>query len=201
MNFGEVMVLGEFVDDLRMVCDKYGVKIDTFANIKIVYSKKALRVVVNKKKQVGLGGKRYDLDTKFIKKFLEEKYITTVSISDSLGLSNTVVSHWLRKRSRPNLLMVKKMAKFLGLSVNDILLGDENKNELLEEMSKRYPLDSDKIRDFLRRENKTITSLCLAIGISNPVFSRWLSGKASPNLEMVQRISKELGLEESELIK
>lgn len=58
-------------------------------------------------------------------KILAEKGLTSYQVSKATGVSQAVLSSWKVKRSKPKFSSIKKIADFLGVSI-DYLMGESN---------------------------------------------------------------------------
>ncbi len=67
-------------------------------------------------------------------KILSEKGLTSYQVSKATGVSQAVLSSWKVKRSKPKFNSLKKIADFLGVSI-DYLMGESN--EKIEKPEKK----------------------------------------------------------------
>lgn len=56
-----------------------------------------------------------------LKKLLKEKHITQARLSKALGVHQTLISQWCHGKSKPNIYQVSAMAKYLNVSMEDIV--------------------------------------------------------------------------------
>ena len=100
---------------------------------------------------------------KFIAECRKEKKLTQAQLAERLGITDKAVSKWERGLSLPDSSIMLELCTLLGITVNELLSGEEismeNQNqkneELLLEMSKE-----------LERKNKTIwTTMWVIMGV------------------------------------
>ena len=78
------------------------------------------------------------------KRLLEERNLTPYKVHKATGISTATLSDWKNGRSTPKMDKLKKIADFLGVSVDYLMNGEEPKEE-------SYYLDKDaaEIANFL----------------------------------------------------
>ena len=60
-------------------------------------------------------------DMSNFKKLLKEKNITQAMLSGALGVHQTLISQWCHGKSKPNIYQVSAMAKYINVSIEDIV--------------------------------------------------------------------------------
>lgn len=60
------------------------------------------------------------------KKILEEKGIKTSDVARGIGVSNAILSDWKNGKTTPKTDTIKKIADYLGVSVDYLMTGKEN---------------------------------------------------------------------------
>ena len=55
------------------------------------------------------------------KKLLKEKNITQAMLAGALGVHQTLISQWCHGKSKPNIYQVSAMAKYINISIEDIV--------------------------------------------------------------------------------
>ena len=74
----------------------------------------------------------------FLKELREDRGLTQIQLSQKLvedgGYSDALISKWERGQALPNIDDLKRLAKYFGVSVDEILNGTRNKEEDLEQM-------------------------------------------------------------------
>lgn len=91
-----------------------------------------------------------------IKEILEEKNITFYQLSKDTGITEATFSTWKYKKTNPNVKTLNILAKYLGISVNDLL--DEKKIEISDEEIKTNKEKNKIYNSFkeLNEENQNI---------------------------------------------
>lgn len=60
-------------------------------------------------------------DMSNFKKLLKEKNITQTMLAGALGVHQTLISQWCHGKSKPNIYQVSAMAKYINVSIEDIV--------------------------------------------------------------------------------
>lgn len=71
-----------------------------------------------------------------LKSLLMQKRMTIKEIAKATGVSNSTLSEWLNNRSPRNPEQIKKVAKYLGVSMHFLLFGEEDSEEPLSKLLK-----------------------------------------------------------------
>ena len=66
-----------------------------------------------------------------IKKFRKAKNITQDVLADSMGVTFQFVSKWERGDTYPDLELIPILAKFFGVTIDELMGADEMQNEAL----------------------------------------------------------------------
>lgn len=61
---------------------------------------------------------------KFIAELRKEKNLTQVQLAHQLGVSDRTISKWETGRGMPDVSILKKLSETLGISVNELLCGE-----------------------------------------------------------------------------
>ena len=62
-------------------------------------------------------------------------------------------------------------------------------------------LDTEKIRELMKKKEKTQQQIADAMGMSQPSFAAVLSGKFDPKLSTIERIANALGVNVATILK
>ena len=68
-----------------------------------------------------------------LKNLLKEKGITQTRISEALGVHQTLISQWCHGKSKPNIYQVSAMAKYINVTIEDIVNCFEKEKEGTQE--------------------------------------------------------------------
>ena len=112
----------------------------------------------------------------FIAQKRKEKTLTQMQLAELLGVSNKTVSKWENGNCMPDYSIIKPLCKELGISVSELMDGEEKDNtpENAEDMRIMFLLR--RVHN-LEKQNKTIYGfLVIILGITLLVFSRLLDG-------------------------
>jgi transcriptional regulator with XRE-family HTH domain len=71
-----------------------------------------------------------------IKQIRKEKNITQEQMAQSLNITRQAVSNWENKRNLPDIEILIKIAKVYGVSLDKLILGDDNMNNMTEKLIK-----------------------------------------------------------------
>lgn len=92
-------------------------------------------------------------------KLLQEKGITSYKVAKSTGISQTTFSDWKRGRSTPKSDNMKKIADYLGVTVDYIMTGEESETAAESPVKTTSERDvAKKIDDILEELNNPETS-------------------------------------------
>lgn len=72
----------------------------------------------------------------FIQMLRKEKKLTQKQVADCLGVSDKTVSKWETGNGMPDLCFLKPLSDFLGITVNELLLGERLKEEVIIDVEK-----------------------------------------------------------------
>lgn len=71
-----------------------------------------------------------------IKQIRKEKNITQEQMAQSLNITRQAVSNWENKSNLPDIEILIKIAKVYGVSLDKLILGDDNMNNMTEKLIK-----------------------------------------------------------------
>lgn len=98
---------------------------------------------------------------KFILNMRKEKNLTQKELGDKLFVTDKAVSKWERGVSLPDITMLNKLSKILGVSVNDILDGTKESNRKID-----VNKEIENIKEMMNKKHKSKVKkilLCLAL--------------------------------------
>ena len=99
---------------------------------------------------------------KFIAERRKDKNLTQMQLSEKLGITDKAISKWERGLSMPDSSIMLELCDILGISVNELLSGEEFIMENNDQKNEQLLLDMAKE---LEKKNKTIWSSMWAIMI------------------------------------
>lgn len=73
---------------------------------------------------------------KTFKRIIDEKRLSLKLISKETGVPNSTLAEWLNNRSPKNPEQVRKVSKYLGVSLHYFLFGEEDSEEPLHKILK-----------------------------------------------------------------
>lgn len=73
---------------------------------------------------------------KTFKRIIDEKRLSLKLISKDTGVPNSTLAEWLNNRTPKNPEQVRKVAKYLGVSMHFFLFGEEDSEEPLHKILK-----------------------------------------------------------------
>lgn len=108
-----------------------------------------------------------------ITKYRKEKGFTQEGLAEKLGVSSQAVSKWENDISCPDISLLPKLCKILGITTDELLTGNsagvrmlpEQERKSLEDLTLRVRINSvagDKVRVNLPM---TLVKLCMEIGV------------------------------------
>ncbi len=97
---------------------------------------------------------------KFIAECRKQKHLTQVQLSEKLGITDKAVSKWERGIAMPDTSIMLELCDILGISVNELLSGEEINMENDNQKNEQLLLDMAKE---LEKKNKTIWNAMWAI--------------------------------------
>lgn len=63
----------------------------------------------------------------------KEKKLTQKELAEKLNITDRAVSKWERGLGAPDISLLKPLSEILEVSINEILIGEKNSSESLEE--------------------------------------------------------------------
>lgn len=102
----------------------------------------------------------------FIKQMRKEKGLTQEELAEKLGTTSKSISRWENGQNMPDYSLIKSLAEILGVSVNDIINGEQIKKE---DVISKYDDNIVKVLEeynrMKKREKRMITIGSIALGI------------------------------------
>ena len=99
---------------------------------------------------------------KFIAECRKQKNLTQMQLSEKLGITDKAVSKWERGITMPDTSIMLELCEILGISVNELLIGEKINMENNDQKNEQLLLDMAKE---IEKKNKTIWSSMWAIMI------------------------------------
>ena len=99
---------------------------------------------------------------KFIAECRKQKNLTQMHLAEKLGITDKAISKWERGIAMPDSSIMLELCGILGISVNELLSGEKNGMENINQRNEQLLLEMAKE---LEKKNKTIWSSMWAIMI------------------------------------
>ena len=101
---------------------------------------------------------------KFIAKCRKKNNLTQMQLAEKLGITDRAVSKWENGKALPDSSLMLALCSILGITVNDLLNGEEIRMENSNQKNEQLLLDMAKE---VQQKNKTIwTSMWIIMGVS-----------------------------------
>ena len=114
---------------------------------------------------------------RFIAQKRKEKNLTQEQLAEKLGVSNKTISKWETGKSMPDYGIVKSLCEELGITINELIDGEESKGKSIQ------AYDDERIMDLLRRtqelekqKNLLYGILLIVMGIAIQALSHTFGG-------------------------
>lgn len=122
----------------------------------------------------------------------KEKGLTQEAVAETLGLGRQAVGFYESGDREPTLENLLNLARFFGVSVDDLLSKDMRPAGSLLSLNIRY----------LRKSNRiTQKELARLLGVEDPAVSKYESGDNKPTVEGLLNISEFFGVTVDDLLK
>lgn len=110
------------------------------------------------------------MDSKKIGTFIavnrRKKGLTQEQLGEKLGVSNKTISRWENGNYMPDLSLLEPLSRELGISLNELLAGEEIEKEKVSEYSEQNLLSTiDYTNKKIRNEHGKISACIMGIGI------------------------------------
>ena len=112
----------------------------------------------------------------FIAQKRKEKNLTQMQLAEILGVSNKTISKWENGNCMPDYSIIKPLCKELGITVSELMDGEEKDNTPENAEDMRIMLLLRRVHN-LEKQNKAIYGfLIIVLGITLMVISALLGG-------------------------
>ena len=101
---------------------------------------------------------------KFISECRKEKKLTQSQLAEKMNITDKAVSKWENGKSLPDISLLLPLCEILGISLNELFIGEHIPNDKLKEKTDEVLLDmidNKKGQKFIT----TICSIVMSIGI------------------------------------
>ena len=115
----------------------------------------------------------------FIANLRKEKNLTQKELADKLNIKDKAVSRWETGKNMPDISILEMLAKELGVTINELLLGEKIDEQDFKEKSEYNTINTlNYTKEKLKQKNKNIfLILILAIFITFILASLYLTSK------------------------
>lgn len=100
---------------------------------------------------------------KFITKKRRELNLTQEQLGETLGVSHKSVSKWETGKCMPDYSLIEPLCQALGISISELLDGEENENENIRVYDDRQMLNMIERVQQLETQNKMIIGMMLIV--------------------------------------
>ncbi len=102
----------------------------------------------------------------FIAKNRKKKGLTQEQLGEKLGVSNKTISRWENGNYMPDLSLLQPLSRELGISLNELLTGEEIKEEKRIACSEQNLVDTiDYSAEKIKNEHRKISILIIVAGM------------------------------------
>ena len=110
---------------------------------------------------------------KFIAQKRKEKNLTQENLAERIGVSNKSISKWERGKCMPDYSIVESLCKELGITISELLDGEENENNSLPTYDDQQTLEMLARIQHLERQKQTFIGVILIVmGIALQALSQ-----------------------------
>lgn len=111
------------------------------------------------------------MDVKKIGEFIafnrKNEGLTQEQLGERLGVSNKTISCWERGNYMPDLSLLIPLSKELGITLNELLSGENIKHENIEDITEKNLVNTiNYTKNKFDKENKKISIILIIIGIA-----------------------------------
>lgn len=100
---------------------------------------------------------------KFIQTLRKEKNLTQAELAEKLNITDRAVSKWERGKSMPDSSIMLKLCEILGISVNELLMGEKIKEEEIRKVTDINLVKSLTVVEKNRKKYRIITGIVLGL--------------------------------------
>lgn len=116
---------------------------------------------------------------KFISRKRKEIYLTQEQLAEKLGVSNKTISKWENGKCMPDYSVVKELCKELGITVAELMDGEESDKTSVRTYDDKQIIDLLKKTQELEQQKHILYGVLLIImGISFQALSHTLGGSS-----------------------
>lgn len=119
-----------------------------------------------------------------LRRIRERKGMYQSELAEKLGVQQRDVSYWETGKRLPSVLMLRKIAKILGCTMEDLVYDDLGEN----------------MKQFREAKNLSIEELAEMVGVNQDDIICWETGKQVPSVRLIKRIAIVLGCSVNALI-
>ena len=102
---------------------------------------------------------------KFIQTLRKDKNLTQAELAEKLNITDRAVSKWERGKSMPDSSLMLDLCKILGISVNELLMGEKIKDDEIKRVSDMNLVKSLTIVEKSKKKMKNIVISFLILGV------------------------------------
>jgi transcriptional regulator with XRE-family HTH domain len=132
-----------------------------------------------------------------IRTLLRRRGLTQVALADAAGIAAPTLAHYLAGRSAPSAEVASRMARFLGVTVEDLGLRPQRARG---PRARPGRINRRVARRALEQLGLTAAALSRKLGVSKQAVSGYLSGAAVPRAPLLRKMARTLGIELDELV-
>ncbi len=114
---------------------------------------------------------------KFIAQKRKEKNLTQENLAERIGVSNKSISKWETGKCMPDYSIVESLCQELGITISELLDGEENENNSLRTYDDQQTLEMLARIQHLERQKQTfIGAILIVMGIALQALSQNTGG-------------------------
>ena len=114
---------------------------------------------------------------KFIAQKRKEKNLTQENLAERIGVTNKSISKWERGKCMPDYSIIESLCKELGITISELLDGEENENNSLRTYDDQQTLEMLARIQHLERQRQTFIGVILIVmGIALQALSQNTGG-------------------------
>lgn len=95
----------------------------------------------------------------FIKQLRTEKQLTQKELSEIIGCTDKAVSRWETGKGLPDTALLMPLCEALGITVNELLLGEKLITQTKEDTSQQEAFNTEKIPEILKKSDEAIVNI------------------------------------------
>lgn len=102
---------------------------------------------------------------KFIQALRKEKELTQKDLAQMLGVTDRAISKWENGRGMPDVSLMKPLCDILGITINDLLIGERIDQKDYQEKSEYNFLNAIEHKDRTIKKKNILLRILVAVGI------------------------------------